>query len=75
MNKRSILIFLWSLTTVAWASKISALPTVNNLDGQYGSVAKVNVKVPSSKFQVPFVLLWQRPSLVVSLQKAHAGTP
>lgn len=53
MNKRSILVFLWSLTTVSWASKTSALPTVNNLDGQHGSVAKVNVKVQSSNFQVP----------------------
>ena len=52
MNKRSILIFLWSLTTVSWASKTSALPTVNNLDGQHGSVAKVNVKVQTSKFNV-----------------------
>ena len=51
--KRFIFIFLWSLTTVSWASKTSALPTVNNLDGQYGSVAKVNVKVQTSKFKLP----------------------
>ena len=51
--KRFIFIFLWSLTTVSWASKTSALPTVNNLDGQHGSVAKVNVKVQTSKFKLP----------------------
>ena len=49
MNKRSILIFLWSLTTVSWASKTSSLPVAGSPDVQRPIVTKVKVKGNTSK--------------------------
>ncbi|WP_456103636.1 exo-alpha-sialidase [Prevotella sp.] len=49
MNKRSILIFLWSLTTVAWASKTSSLPTTSSSIEQLSAVAKVKLQGQNSK--------------------------
>ena len=49
MNKRSILIFLWSLTTVSWASKTSSLPTTSSSIEQLSAVAKVKLQGQNSK--------------------------